>query len=65
MYANPRHIRSHDCKVRFNDDENAILEKTAELAGRQKAAFIRELALERLDEILAAEQEANNTTNAA
>ncbi len=51
MYNDPRHIRKHAVKVSLNDDEAIFVEKAAELAGSQKSAFLRELALQKLEEL--------------
>mgnify|MGYP006441629071 CR=1 FL=1 len=57
MYNDPRHIRKNAVKVSLNDDEAVFLDKAAELAGSQKCAYIRELALEKLKELMEQDQD--------
>ena len=52
MYSDPKHIKKHPYKVSLNDDEQELLEVTARAAGQQPSAWIRMLAMERLDELL-------------
>ena len=52
MYSDPKHIKKHPYKVSLNDDEQELLEITARAAGQQPSAWIRMLAMERLDELL-------------
>ena len=52
MYSDPKHIKKHPYKVSLNDDEQQLLEVTALAAGQQPSAWIRVLAMERLDELL-------------
>jgi hypothetical protein len=52
MYADPKHIKKHPYKVSLNDTEQLLLEVTAQAAGHQPSAWIRMLAMERLDELL-------------
>lgn len=49
MYDDPTHIRAHEVKVRFNDDELALVDALAKFNRRQRAAFIRELLLSSID----------------
>lgn len=51
MYADPSLIREHVVKLRFNDNEAALIEAWVNYTGQQKAAFLREMLLEaaRLD----------------
>lgn len=46
MYDDPTHIRGHEIKVRFNDDELALVNALARFNQRQRAAFIRELLMD-------------------
>lgn len=53
MYEDPTHVRAHEVKVRFNDDELALVDALARFNRRQRAAFIRELlmaSVQRLDD---------------
>lgn len=52
MYSDPKHIKKHPYKVSLNDDEQELLEVTARAAGQQPSAWIRMLAMERLDDLL-------------
>jgi len=52
MYSNPKHIKKNAYKVSLNDDQHQLIEMASDLAGLQPSAYIRELALERLREIL-------------
>lgn len=51
MYTDPSLVRDQVVKVRFNDQEAALVDAWVNYTGQQKAAFIRELILEqaRLD----------------
>jgi hypothetical protein len=59
MYADPKFIKKHPYKVSLNDREQALLESAAQAAGEQPSAYIRELAMERLRECLAIENNNN------
>jgi len=52
MYQDPKHIKKHPYKVSLNDDERSLLEVTALAAGQQPSAWIRMLAMERLEDLL-------------
>jgi len=52
MYNNPKYIRTHEIKVRLNDDEYDLLERITNSIGAQKAAYTRELAMTKLKELL-------------
>lgn len=45
MYADPTHIRDNEVKLRFNDDEIALIEALARYNKRQRAVLLRELVL--------------------
>lgn len=51
MYTDPSLVRDQVVKVRFNDQEAALVDAWVNYTGQQKAAFIRDLILEqaRLD----------------
>ena len=59
MYSDPRHIKKHPYKVSLNDDDQRLLELAAMAAGEQPSAYIRELALEKLRELLAVRNDDN------
>lgn len=43
MYSDPKHIRDHVVKVRFNEEVHGLLELLAQHTGTQKAVLAREL----------------------
>lgn len=45
MYADPRHIRDHEVKVRLNEDEMHVLDALAQYNQTQKSVLARELIL--------------------
>ena len=45
MYDDPTHIRSHEIKVRLNDEELALVNALARFNQRQRAVFMRELVM--------------------
>lgn len=51
MYADPRHIRDHEVKVRLNEDELHLLEALAQFSKTQKSVLARELILQALDKV--------------
>lgn len=62
MYDDPTHIRDREIKVRFNEDELALVDALARYNRRQRAAFIRELLLSSVERF---EQEVTNHSAAA
>lgn len=52
MYSDPTHIRKHPKKISLNDDELRFIEMAAQLAKTQPSAYIRELAMERLAQLM-------------
>jgi len=56
MYTNPKGLRDHECKVRFNDPEENMINSIVEFLGTQKAVFIREMALEHIRSLVATGQ---------
>ena len=52
MYADPKHIKKHPYKVSLNDDQHRLIEIAASAVGEQPSAYLRELAMEKLREIL-------------
>ena len=56
MYTNTKGLRDHEVKVRFNDAEEAMIDSLVEYLGKQKAVFVREMAIEHIKTLLAAEQ---------
>lgn len=55
MYSDPAHIRKHPKKISLNDDELRVIEMAAEMAKTQPSAYIRELAMERLAQLMEVE----------
>jgi len=63
MYSNPRHLRDHEIKARFDEDTYRLIEAMATFHRTQKAVLIRELveaALERMTD----EQDTDNQRTA-
>ena len=48
MYADSRHIRDHEVKVRLNEDELHLLEALAQYNQQQRAVMARELIVSAL-----------------
>lgn len=51
MYSDPKHIKSHEVKARFDEDTYRLIEAMAAFHRTQKAVLIRDLveaALERM-----------------
>lgn len=59
MYSDHTLIRRHTVKVRFNDREDALVDALCAYTGEEKAAFIRDLILERAMEVLHANESAS------
>lgn len=56
MYADPRHLRDHAIKARFDERTFDLIDAAAAFAGKQRAALVREIVEEWLAERLAGEQ---------
>lgn len=52
MYTDPALIRRHHIKLSLSDREAALLEAFCAYTGEQKAALIRELVLQKAEEVL-------------
>ncbi|HAC30681.1 MAG TPA: hypothetical protein DCF82_23185 [Marinobacter hydrocarbonoclasticus] len=52
MYSDPKHIKKHPYKVSLNDEQRQLIEMAAGVAGEQPSAYLRELAMEKLREML-------------
>lgn len=63
MYADPSLIREHVVKLRFNDNEAALVEAYVNYTGQQKAAFLRELVLEAAQRALFVDHAAGQRAN--
>lgn len=53
MYSDPTLIRRHRVNLSFNEREQALVRALCDYTGEEPAAFIRELVLERAEEVLA------------
>lgn len=60
MYANPKHIRSNEIKIRLNDDEMRLIEALATFNQQQRAVFARELMIDALKNMVDLEVEAES-----
>ena len=54
-YTDPANIREHVVKLRFNENEAALVDAYVRYTGQQKAAFLRELVLESAQRALIAD----------
>jgi len=52
MYSDPTKLRSHVVKIRFSDEENALIEALTVYTGEQKAVLLRELILDQAAAVL-------------
>lgn len=52
MYADPKHIRDREVKVRLDDEAFALLDAMATFSRRQRAVLARELIEEGLRSLL-------------
>lgn len=50
MYSDPTKIRSHIVKIRLSDEEHKLVQAYVEYTGEQKAALLRELILQQVQE---------------
>lgn len=57
MYADPRFIRHRRVNLSLSELEDRLADVAAEYAGMQKSAFLRELILEGLQRVHAANDE--------
>lgn len=62
MYADPRHLRDHEIKVRVDEDTARLLEALARYRRTQRAVLARELLLEGLERLLAEEEDHGHAT---
>lgn len=63
MYQDPQNIKKHPYKVSLNDSQRELIEASANAVGIQPSAYLRELALEKLRELL--ELEMNDSAREA
>jgi len=52
MYVDPTKLRSHVVKLRFSDEEHALIDALTNYTGEQKAVLLRELILEQASTVL-------------
>lgn len=55
MYVDPTKLRSHVVKIRFSDEEAALVDALTNYTGEQKAVLLRELILEQATSVLLGE----------
>lgn len=52
MYSDPTKIRSHVVKLRFSDEEHALIQALSDYTGEQKAALLRYLVMAQASSVL-------------
>jgi len=52
MYSDIALIRRHRVNLSFNDREAKLIESLCDFTGQEKAAFLRELILDRVKDVL-------------
>ena len=57
MYSDPTLIRKHAVKLSLSDREAALLDALCAYTGEQKAVLLREMLLERAEEVLQGERD--------
>ncbi len=65
MYSNPAHIKKHPYKVSLNDEQKALIEAAASAVGEQPSAYLRELAMEKLNEMIQLDRSSNDSCRIA
>ncbi|WP_129141498.1 hypothetical protein [Modicisalibacter coralii] len=60
MYSNPRHLRDHEIKARFDEETYALIEAMARFHRTQKAVLIRELVESALEKMVYDEDTADH-----
>ena len=65
MYSDPKFIKKHRHMLSLDDNEQAIVESLAMYQGQAPATILRQLAILRASEILAAHHEQSVTRSAA
>jgi hypothetical protein len=63
MYADPSLIRKHVYKVTLNDREAALVDAICDFTGQQKQVLLRELLLDRMRSVIAAEDACERMTS--
>lgn len=56
MYADPKHLKDHEIKLRVDEATYRAIEALSELHHTQRAVFVRELVLSGLARMLDEEQ---------
>lgn len=59
MYADPRHLRDHEIKVRLNEEAYQVVIALARFNRQQPAVFTRELLLSGIDRLMSQQHEAD------
>jgi hypothetical protein len=62
MYADPKHLRDHEIKLRVDEDTFHLIEAMARFSRTQKAVLVRDLVKAALDQMT---EEFNKNTDAA
>lgn len=62
MYADPRHLRDHEIKVRLSEKAYRLVESMAGYKGTQRAVLARDLIEEGLERLV--EESSRNSTAA-
>ena len=52
-YANKRHLKTHEIKVRFDTDAIALVDAVANLTRQQRAVLMREYAMREIRRLIA------------
>lgn len=52
MYANPKHLRDHEIKVRLDEDSYRLIKALAEYNKRQPAVLARDLLIAGIERLL-------------
>lgn len=61
MHLHTKHIKKHAYKVSLNDEQQALLNAICSATGEQPSAYIRELAMEQLRQLVTPESHSNNS----
>lgn len=58
MYSDPTRLRSHVVKLRFSEEEHALIDALTAYTGEQKAVLLRELILDQAASVLGVDSSA-------
>ena len=62
-YSDPSQIRKHVFKVTLNDREAQLVDAIVAYTGQQKQVFLRELLLDRMRQVIAADDAGESVAN--